>query len=400
MPDYFVRPYDVLFFRGNKSFHFGEWFTEGVFPPYPSTFQGFIRSKMLHDGEYFDLNGRLKPGVNAEDIVGNDERLSVSITGPYLMDRGANEIYFKTPEDLFGTMKGCNIYYSAFPGKYIPLESDQDFITACPNIPKEKPDNLYPPDYISMKALLSYRLSLRDIKMDGINPCLSEDRVGISLNTAGLRSGNRTVEKTKFYVTNYNRLQNNYGFYCSVNTELKEGSLKLGSESHLANVEKLNTVNRLKETLTISRRSLNEQILKTQTFRLVLLQHGVFTDGWLPFPHRIDDGTKRLLLFPDGFKLKLELIFAFTEAHLIISVYSFASNKTDGKQESRRLKRQVSAVPAGSVYMVRIQEGSDTEIVRFIDRFDNEKILYPPYSDMGFNHVMLACGAKINGEGE
>ncbi len=396
MPDYLIKPYDVLFFRGNKSFHFGEWHTEGVFPPYPSTFQGFIRSKMLHDHNLLAPSGDLVNAVKAAALVGDDSNLMVDIKGPYLMNAKSGDLYFITPKDLFRKAKDCNICYSAFPEKGVPLESDQGFIVACPDIPKEKLDNLYPPEYVSMKELLSYRLSLKDIGLEGNEPCLPEDRVGIALHTEKLRSGNRAVEDTKFYVTKYNRLRSYVGFYFSVNASLKEGAMKLGSEAHLVHIEKLNPGLLLEESLKDSRDALKESITKTKTVRLVLLQHSIFAYGWMPFPYRIDTGTKKLILEPEGFGLGLELIFAFTEAPLKISGYSFAANKTEGKQKERNLKPQIKAVPAGSVYMLKIREGAEeAEVIRFIDEFDNRKIPYPPYSDMGFNHIMLACGAKI-----
>ena len=88
MPDYMIKPYDVLFFRGNKSFHFGAWRTEGVFPPFPSTFQGFIRNKLLLDSNLIDAGGKLKDTIDAKkqvEQIGDDKNIGVDITGPYLM---------------------------------------------------------------------------------------------------------------------------------------------------------------------------------------------------------------------------------------------------------------------------------------------------------------------------
>ncbi|GAB4541021.1 MAG: hypothetical protein Fur0020_10370 [Thermodesulfovibrionia bacterium] len=389
MPDYIVRPYDVLFFRGNKSFHFGQWYTEGVFPPYPSTFQGFIRSKILQDNGLIGPSGELKNDEKAKCLIGDDKDIRISIIGPYLIDTENNHIYFKTPSDLLRDAKGCDTCHSTFPSGDEPLESDLRFNLFCPDIPHGKLNNLYPPEYISLDNLITYRTNLKDIKIQSFKPLFTEDRVVIGIDEEKLKGKDRTVQTGRFCVTPYNRLKEGIGFYCNVDKDIKEGSLKFGSESHLVHIERLDSINLIEEKLKESRDTLIQGILKSKTFRMVLLQHGIFENGWLPFS--FTEGDNKLIATVNG--LRIELIFAFIKAPIKISGYSILRNRTH-TQGSIILKPMVNAVPVGSVYMFRIIDGCNEDNIRqFVQAYDNKKIGYNSYSSMGYNHVILAIGA-------
>lgn len=392
MPDYLIRPYDVLFFRGNRSFHFGEWRTEGVFPPYPSTFQGFIRNKLLVDAHLIDAQGGLTDADNAKKKIGDDETMGVDITGPYLMDADTGEVYFRTPSDLFRKTAGCDLCDSAFPVTMEPLPSDYGFDLCCPNIPGGKPDDLYPPEFISVSEICSYRLSPDGIKIPERELWVTEDRVGIALDTAKLRTNNRAVEETKFYTTPYNRLRDHVGFYCATDKPLADGSLKLGSESHMVQVRNLAPDSILEQKLRPSREALVSEMIKTRTFRLILLQHGIFAHGWTPFRQKEE---KKNIFEADG--LNLELLFAFIQPPLKVSGYSFEKNTKTTPQQGISLKPMKHAVPAGAVYLFRIaDEATESAIKTFVDNYDNGKIeKNTPYAKMGFNHVILGNGRKL-----
>jgi len=388
MPDYTVNPYDVLFFRGNKSFHFGAWRTEGVFPPYPSTFQGFVRSKLLDDYNYIDANGFLINSDEAKKLIGDDKIITIEIIGPYLIDTESEAVYFKTPSDLFRTAPQCDICYSAFPLKDEKFQSDNGFELLCPNIPDGKLDNLYPAEFISLTEICDYRLSLSGIKISEKELCLTEDRVGITLDTDRLNNQNRAVQDKRFYVTPYNRMGDAIGFYFNVNKPLADGALKLGSESHFVHVNGLIVDNLIEQRLKPSRNELVADIIKTRTFRLILLQHGVFEYGWIPFKQK--EGNRF-----EAADLTLELLFAFTQPPLPISGYSFVQNSAK-KQQGISLKALKSVVPAGAVYMFRISDEVPDGVVRaFVDKYDNRKIENLPHSRMGFNHVILGNGYKL-----
>lgn len=391
MPDYRITPYDVLFFRGNKSFDFGRWFTEGIFPPYPSTFQGFIRNKMLVDDEegLIAPDGKLTNEAKAKSLVGDDHQIKVDIKGPYLMEGG--NIYFPTPADLYRKCSGTTECCSAFPISVEDhLESDLEYRLLCPEIAEDKPEKSAPPEFIELERLQSYRLSLKDITVDSTLLTVRENRVGIGLDREHLRKGAKAAGETLFYVTPYQRLRNGVGFYCHTDKALKNGPLKLGSESHLVSVEQLEGDDRIERRFQASREELIQKIIETKTFRMVLLQPGVFASGWLPFTGQPD--RDQLILKRDG--LVLRLIFAFVNAPVRISGYSFAQNRGAA---TIGLKPLVNAVPAGAVYMFQILDGMEQQIRDFVKSYDNQKIInseadFKHYAAMGFNHVVLATG--------
>jgi CRISPR-associated protein Cmr3 len=389
MPDYFVRPCDVLFFRGNKSFYFGEWYTEGVFPPYPSTFQGFIRSKILFDKNLINASGKCDV-KQAEEEVGSDTDLKLNITGPYLIDEKTKIPYFKTPADILKKDEKVNCCYSLLRSIKSGFETDLDFPISTTEHPTEKPDKFYPSGFISLKELKQYRTSLDNIAVDDKKLFVNEDRVVIGFDKDGAIKKNRSVKDKRFCVTQYKRLRDDVGFYCIVDREIRNGALKLGSGSHPVYIQKIQDDDLIEKGLKDSRNELIDAILETKTFRMVLLQPGIFKNGWLPFD---DMNTKAPYANVEG--LALKLLFAFTGDPINISGYSFVKSNP-GSQRQISLKPLVRAVPAGSVYLFKIENGCTKETIQnFVNKYDNhQKIEYERYSKMGFNHVILGIGPR------
>lgn len=405
--DYFVEPYDVLFFRGNKSFHFGEFYTEGVFPPYPSTFQGFVRNKILRDAN-MDDNPKT-PGKDwgkIQGVVGNDADMPFDIYGPFLMaETGATEIFVRTPNDLYRDEKdkpACSSLFS--PAVADVFNSDDPCVFRCLAMKKDKLDKLKPPDFINLDKLNDYRLGNK-VNLPDEKPFITEDRVMIGLDDTAAANGLRGVKETRFCVTAYNRLQKNAGLYFSVKAKegeeariISEGPLRLGAETHPVYVRVLNQ-NIFDKTIRDTRKEIIRKAQETKLLRLALLQPGVFAAGWLPFV--MQRKGSELVVEIDG--LKLKLLFAFTESPVSISGYSFANNKnaTGQKDDVKSgktgvtLRQMVKAVPAGAVYCFSIvNEPSKDDIKSFVHKYDNKKIANAPYSLMGFNHVILAAMEK------
>ena len=394
MPDYLVRPYDVLFFRGNKSFYFGEWYAEGVFPPYPSTFQGFVRSKILFDNGLIDTEGRLTDAEKAKNAVGTNTEMKCAITGPYLMDEKTKKVYFKTPADLFRKQPHLNCCSSALRNIGNEMESDLDFPLSITEHPKEKLDNLYPPDLISLEELKQYRTLLNHIEVEDKELFVNEDRVIIGFDKEEAKKNNRWVQDKRFCVTQYKRLRDNMRFYCSVDKDIADGPLKLGSEAHPVYIQKMQDedAGMIEKSLNYSRHELIDTILETKTFRMVLLQHGLFKNGWFPFDYR-DPNSKKPCARVEGLDLKLR--FAFTGQPIKISGYSFLKTKDKQQQSNIELKPVVHAVPAGAVYLFEITNDCTREAVEgFVNKYDNKSIEYKPYSQMGFNHLIFGVGPE------
>ncbi|MBI5207098.1 MAG: hypothetical protein HY934_04830 [Candidatus Firestonebacteria bacterium] len=387
MPGYIVNPYDVLFFRGNKSFSFGEWYTEGIFPPYPSTFQGFVRSKILQDNNEINSSGALINSERAKKLVGDDTEINVNITGPYLIDTKSNNIYFKTPSDLFENDKTNNFDSACIINDGV-LESDLGFELKQINFPFEKDkkiDKFCPPEFISLNEIINYRMSVTNVKINSEPLTCDEARVVINVD---VKDETRAARDGRFCITQYKRFRNDIGFYCNVDKEINNGALKLGSESHLVYIQKISDDNILETRLKESRNDLTAKILETKKFRMILLSHGIFRNGWIPF----DKNEKKIFITPKG--LEIELLFAFVGAPIKISGYSFRNSKADD-QKAIKLKSIVNAVPSGAVYLFQIKNGSDEAIKKFVNKYDNSQgIEFSPYSyhKMGFNHTILGVG--------
>lgn len=398
MPGYIAHPYDVLFFRGNKSFTFGEWYTEGTFPPAPSTFQGFVRSKILRDNGVLDEKGKLNDRDLIKTYVGDDDKLSIKIVGPYLINEESNELYFPTPTDIIiEEGKPCRSMLDKFTEE--KAESDLDFSLYMPaGIPEKKLETLKPTDYVSDSEMAAYRLALDGLHIEGRDLVFTEDRVGIGLDYEELsKSRDRKTKDRRFYVTPYSRLLDGIGLYFSITgAELTNGSQKLGGEAHLADIARHNEETLLEKKFAHSRAKLVESITKNHTFRLLLLQPGIFEQGWMPFPFQLQGGKLFASAPCNGKDLEFELLATCMESPQRIGGYSYIRNTSVGSQSGVTLKPMMLAVPAGSVYLFRIQKTvGEKEIMNFVEGFDNKKIEYLPYSSMGFNHVLLACGPRM-----
>jgi len=394
---YVAHPYDVLFFRGNKSFTFGEWYTEGRFPPAPSTFQGFVRSKILHDNGALDERGKINDGCKIRELVGDDDNLPMEIVGPYLIKEESNELYLPTPTDIVKQKDACRSLFNKL--REGSVESDLDFLFYMPAaMPEEKLESLKPADFVSDSEMDAYRLSLDGLNIEDHHLFFSEDRVGIGLDYERLsKSGDRKAKESRFYVTPYSRLLDGIGFYFSVaGKRLKDGSQRLGGETHLVDIVSHNDGTLLENKFSPSREKLIKSIAKNHTFRLVLLQPGIFEHGWIPFPFNIKEGKLFASAAFGRMDLHLELLAAHLGSPQRIGGYSYIKNTGTANQSGVMLKPMMLAVPAGSVYLFRIQKNvGEKEITNFVQGIDNKKIEYLPYSSMGFNHVLLACGPEF-----
>ncbi len=398
MVEYFAQPYDVLYFRGNKSFYFGEWYSEGIFPPLPTTFQGFVRTKVLMDNDLLDMAGKATDRGKAKDLVGDDSTLAFEIVGPFLSNGDSGQIYFQTPRDMFKKYAGshwtiCSVMMDSVQGK---LHSDLEFDLACLNVPNEKPEKIQPSPYVSLEELARYRLQMELPLEERHDLLFTEDRVGIGLDRNKAEGNSRAVEDGKFFVTPYCRLNDQIGFYFTVSGpgKIKSGALKLGSDSHLANVQAVATMeeDRLERELKRTREALVAAIQRTRTFRLTLLQPGVFSSGWKPFETHPNSNP----LTAEVLGVRLQLLGACVGDPITVSGYSYERNVNTAEQKGVSLKPAVRAVPAGSVYLFKL-DGSATmeQIKNLVESLDNKKIEYKPYSQMGFNHTIVACGPQV-----
>ena len=121
---YKIKPLDTLFFRDGRPFTMGsETWANLIFPPYPSTLYGAIRSWLIFErGNIQDFkNGKFK-----DEIGTPNEKGKLSLKGPFIAIE--NKFYFPIPIDMLD-MGENKLYKLDFITKpetflsYYPLEN-------------------------------------------------------------------------------------------------------------------------------------------------------------------------------------------------------------------------------------------------------------------------------------
>ncbi len=382
MRHYLVRPFDVLYFRGNKAFDFGEWYSEGVFPPYPSTFQGFVRTAILKKQKLVTSSGDLIDEGDASQLVGDDKSLPFEINGPYLFH--LSQFYLTMPFDIMPFDRDTD------KAKQINL-SEQGFLTDMGfklNYAdfREKAKYLHwSKKFCSLEQLNNYRLKgeLEKSSLDFEEEAeivFIEDRIGIQLDYGDNNSKKKQAKKSMFYMTPYMRFDESARLYFNINLDdpdLNEVDNKLGSEGRGAMCEIL-TGQEMKLEMNDD---FFQEIISSdrKMFKLILLQPGLFEHGWLPFAseEQLVDGYK--VLNYQGMRLKL--IYAKTGGIKKISGMSILQSG---------LKPMLNAVPAGAVYYFEILN-PDGDTANLLKGLDGKKIPLSNefYTNMGFNQVVI-----------
>ena len=385
---YLVKPFDVLFFRDNKAFDFGEWYSEGIFPPYPSTFQGLVRTSILAKNNLIDNNGKLISEQKAKNLVGDDSIFPFEIEGPFICD--GEKIFLPTPKDIVKDNGNSWKQITISKGKIqsdlrIPLHFSDE---------KVKIKHLfYQNDVISLQELKNYRLKGRIQQNRDRQPFKIEDHVGIKLDLDQPNPKKKTQEHY-FYLTPFIRMQKDAGFYFTISSQnnnddkinLNRLHGRLGSEGRGVVFEENN---KILSSLKLENNFYNN-LANDKKFKLILLTPGIFENGWLPFMWNNDS----LYVNFNNNTIELNLLFATNNMPLRISGYSQLKQKQEGfdnnKKRGKAVKPQVLAVPAGSVYYFEIAKESDEEILKeWLISLDGSKIENGIYSAMGYNQIVL-----------
>ncbi len=95
-----IKPFDTLFFRDGRPFGMGEEsFAQFVFPPFPTTFYGALRSKIIaENGGYEKFKNGKNPKLTAVAGTPNSKG-SLQIIGPLLRKEG--DFVLPLPADVF-----------------------------------------------------------------------------------------------------------------------------------------------------------------------------------------------------------------------------------------------------------------------------------------------------------
>jgi CRISPR-associated protein Cmr3 len=343
----FIEPNDVLMFRDGKPFSRGDdHYARGIFPPFPSTFYGAIRSKIL--SEKYPQYESYQKGVMPDDIkieIGTNSAYgSLTITNFILARReskGINPI-FPIPKDIV-KIKGKDKKDLFILKPEEQLKNQINF-----NLPVASLTNLWLKnedpfeeinDFISLKMLDKYlQGDIPDETIDKNDLYQKEERVGIAKDRI-----RKAAATGLLYSVEYFRLKQEVGFIVElsgVKSLPKEGLLRLGGDHRSAFYKE------------VSFQMLDAEVIKkkvnnTRRFKLILLTPAIFNNGWLPDWIDVRSGEGLI----NGISLKA--VSAAIGKPLYAGGFDFVKGKP---------KDMKKAVPQGSVYYFEITHGSTDEV--------------------------------------
>lgn len=347
-------PNDPLFFRSGRPFTMGDdtWADE-IFPPYPSTIYGAIRSFLIfHRGS---LNDFYHNGYN--DIGNKNNKGSLKLYGPFILSE-KNTPYFPAPYDLVkkkgeqekeekdkekqkNEKKDNNHYPLTMIDTPAVFYSDKicqhKILVSKSTEPVDEPEGwmddiefkeyLTPKEDHTLKKDRFYFINRKDI-FD------KEPKIGIAREDKTLSS-----KEGYLYRIDQVRMAKNYGLLVKlegVNGFPEKGILQLGGEGRTAVFEKLDE-NPL-ESLQNLEISSHDNI-----FKLYLATPAIFDKGWLP--NWIDENTLEGVFN----NIKVKLLACAIGKYIRIGGWDMAKNKP---------KPMYKAVPAGSVYYFQLSENN------------------------------------------
>lgn len=348
-----IIPNDTLFFRLGRPFSMGtETWADTIFPPYPSTIFGALRTFLLFQrGSLKDFKEKGYPDIGSPASKGK-----MKIVGPILYGLNNNVLYFKTPYDLVQSkenkkgqkvlslqiIRKPKLYYSEeglseiliFKGK----ESVEETTSYLDNITfrkyLENKDKEY--NYVPENSFYKY-----------------EFKIGISRDRLTL-----TSKEGHLYRIPLIRLNKEYGFLIKIEdvTEMPEkGVFQLGGEGKTVSFEKVES-NPLQDLENFN------FTLNNGVFKLYLATPAIFKKGWIPewINEETFEGEK------DGIKIKL--ISCAIGRHIRIGGWDIA------KEEPKLMYK---AVPAGSIYYFKVQQETAPEKIKEVFHIRNISDISP-----------------------
>jgi CRISPR-associated protein Cmr3 len=378
-----IKPVDVLFFRDSKPFSRGnEHFALSLFPPFPQTLYGAIRTKALEylgcDYEEFKKGNLIFKNEDKVKEIGlekiKNELGNVSSIGTFILKgpllfHNNESVYIKLPADV---KKVGNRYQKLHPFEWKNVEFDFG-INNYPHFKTENPAKDVE-GYISLRKFIDFyifnrtTLSKNDIICPG-DIYKYERRVGIGVNPE-----TNTTKEGLLYTMLTVRLKDGWSLFAKIENLSalpNSGFIKFGGANRVCEYSAISDnadpfrfyygeINNLKNIIS-----------QTKTFKLIFLTPALFNKGWLSekfnnFELRINN-------------LKIKLITAAINKPNIVSGWDLANNKP---KPIRKI------VPAGSVYYMQLLEGSVDELF--------EKLNFVNFSDenpnLGFGLTLITGG--------
>lgn len=339
-----LKPFDTLFFRGSRPFSKGEdtW-ADFIFPPYPSTIYGAIRSYLISKmGKVKDFEeGKFR------DILGiPGEPANFTIKGPFIMKE--DKPFFKVPHDmvmlknrkekafLLDFVKKPSVFVSDYPLDYGLLCRKKDDVE----------DSSGWIEYFDFEDYLKgNKKEFNVVENDLLYEI--EEKIGI-----GIERNRKVAEEGYLYKISMVRLKDDVSIGIEIEGLEKfdeNGVLKLGGESKAVFFEKV------KIDILDGLKNLDLE-LKEKVFKVYFATPAIFEKGWLP--KWLDEKTLEGKF--NGIKVKL--------LACAIGKYLYVGGWDMARRKAKPLKK---AVPSGSVYYFKILGDVQADEIKKAFHFKN-----------------------------
>jgi len=345
---YKIKPLDTLFFRDGRPFSMGaETWANPIFPPYPSTVYGAIRTWIIFErGSLKDFKeGKFKEELGTPSGKGN-----LRIKGPFIcLD---NNIYFPVPFDCL-KKKGApeneknNLFYinlmnrpEVFISDY-PLES---ILVNKNDFELEECD-----EFLDINSFKDYLMG------NDTQPNFTEKTKIFSYEKkTGIKRSRKTLssEEGHIYRIPMIRLERKAKLFVEIDglsRYPKGGLLQIGGEGKTAKIEKIENYP-LMTLIDIDFK------FENKVFKLYLATPAIFKKGWIP------DWINETTFEGNYEEIKLKLVSCSIGKYNLIGGWDLAN---------KRPKPMYKAVPPGSVYYFKILDDTPAEKIKEVFHLKN-----------------------------
>jgi len=371
---YKIKPLDTLFFRDGKPFSMGsETWANPIFPPYPSTVYGAIRTwlifergnlKEFEDGKFDIELGRIIK--NEKSNLKEIKKGNLTIKGPFISLN--NNLYFPVPH-VFLKKKGAqeseknNLFYIDCVSKPEIFISDYPLESILINKNYFELEECY--GFIDIDSLKDYLMDNKRILQftEKKEIFMEEKKTGIKRNRKTLSS-----EEKHLYRVPMIRLKKETNLFIEINGLIsypEEGLIQLGGEGKTVKIEKIENVDPLTNLRDINFKFENKLL------KIYLATPAIFENGWLP--KWIDKES-----FEGNYNgIRLKLVTCSIGKFNLIGGWDLANQKP---------KPMYKAVPAGSVYYFEILNNISADRIKNTFHLQNISDINP---EEGFGLALL-----------
>ncbi len=380
----FIEPLDTLFFRDGKSFDAGsDTAAYSLFPPFPSTFYGALRTYIIM--QYSNLlNFRSEKNLTA--VVGTDANNlgSLRIYGPYLYQKELHPfLLFTAPLDIMiSDREAINIAPSPMTSELTNLSCNNEGIKinlALPTVEVSKDKEIKEfRDYLDEDQMKNYLSG----EFDLIHPkpkdfFKNEHKFGITIDKS-----TKTAETHMLYSSPHIRLDN-VGFVIGIgdygDLVSDKGSFRLGGDNRTVQFKHI-------EEFEVKIDSLKQIVLSqfekqsSKRIKFILLTPGRFKNGWYPDFLNKNDKNELEGTLPDT-NIKLKLVSC------VLGKPEYCGGFDMKNKYPKKMER---VVPSGSVYFFEVLSNGEDWINPLLENYffksiENDNVLLK----QGFGQILI-----------